>query len=66
MRKSIIKKPSIAETLGQLQEFGDFVIFPKSKFNIESAKTFCYSWARRNGIKIKLQVTNNSITVTRV
>ena len=66
MRKAIIKKPAIAETLGQLQECGDFVIFPKSKFNIESARTFCYSWARRNGIKIKLQVTNNSVTVTRV
>ena len=66
MRKAIIKKPSIAETLCQLQECGDFVIFPKSKINIESARTFCYSWARRNGIKIKLQVTNNSVTVTRV
>lgn len=66
MKKAIIKKPSMTETLNQLQESGDFVIFDRKNFNMESTRTLSYSWARRTGIRVRVEIDNNAITVTRL
>lgn len=66
MKKAIIKKPSITETLNQLQESGDFVIFDRKNFNMESIRTLSYSWARRTGIKVRVYIDNYVTIVKRL
>lgn len=56
----------MTETLNQLKESGDFVVFGSKNFNLFSARQYSYKYAADRGLKFKIEVDNNSVTVTRL
>ena len=66
MIKQIIKKPSISDTLAQLSRSGDMVVFKAKDFNLNSVRSFAYKWASSNGLSMRVQVSNDAVTVTRL
>ena len=66
MIKQIIKKPSISDTLAQLSNRGDMVVFKAKDFNLNSVRSFAYKWASSNGLRMWVRVSNDAVTVTRL
>lgn len=64
MIKQIVKKPSISDTLAQLSRSGDMVVFKAKDFNLNSVRSFAYKWASSNDLSMRVQVSNDSVTVT--
>lgn len=64
MIKQIVKKPSISETLSQLSRSGDMVVFKAKDFNLNSVRSFAYKWASSNDLSMRVQVSNDAVTVT--
>ena len=64
MLKQIITKPSISETLAQLSRSGDMVVFKAKDFNLNSVRSFAYKWASSNDLSMRVQVSNDAVTVT--
>ena len=66
MIKQILKNPSISDTLAQRSRIGDMLVFKSKDFNLNSVRSFAYKWASSNDLSMRVQVSNDAVTVTRL
>ena len=50
--------------MAQLSRSGDMVVFKAKDFNLNSVRSFAYKWASSNDLSMRVQVSNDAVTVT--